>query len=170
MRRGSRSPRKISASASTSPMAKHGRNGRTSTSSAAAATSRPRRAIHHLAVSTLSGSRSARAYADSRRSRSKKARTSAAGARSSMRISGTSGAAVIHPPPADGDTAGLRRPGCLELYQRRDLVALEALAPLQELQLDEERERHDLALQLLHELDRPRDRAARREEVVDDEH
>src|SRR5258708_3168876 len=111
MSRASVSPsRKSSASACVSPIAKHGRNGRTSTSSAAATISPPRRATHQRDWSTFSGSRSARAYAARSRSRSKKARTSAAVACWSISISGMSGAAVMGASSIEGyDLAGLRR-------------------------------------------------------------
>ena len=51
----------------------------------------------------------------------------------------------------------------------REVVA-EALAALQEEQLDQEREADDLCLERLDQLDRAQDRAAGGEQVVDDEH
>src|SRR5258708_13094661 len=59
--------------------------------------------------------------------------------------------------------------GWLELDQGRDVVALQPVTAAEGLELDEERERDDLALELLHELDGPGDRASGREKVVDDE-
>ena len=50
-----------------------------------------------------------------------------------------------------------------------DAPALEPVAALEELELDQEREADDLALEPLDELDRPVDRAAGREQVVDDQ-
>src|SRR5258708_2635541 len=63
----------------------------------------------------------------------------------------------------------LASPGGLELDEGRDVVARQPVAPAQGLELDKEREGHDLALQLLHEVDRAVDRTAGREQVVDDE-
>src|SRR5262245_50715285 len=59
--------------------------------------------------------------------------------------------------------------GASVLDDAGDAATFEAVAPLEEVELDEERQADDLALQPLDELDRALDGAARREEVVDDE-
>ena len=51
-----------------------------------------------------------------------------------------------------------------------DLAAVEAVAAVEESELDEEREAHDLAAEPLDEAEGRRGRAAGREDVVDDEH
>src|SRR2546425_1233148 len=51
----------------------------------------------------------------------------------------------------------------------RDVIAGELVAAFEGGKLDEEGEPDDLSLELFHELDRPRHRAARREKVVDDQ-
>src|SRR6476620_3910749 len=54
--------------------------------------------------------------------------------------------------------------------QGAHLVALEPLASVQELQLDDERQADDLAAELLDELDRRLRGASRRQHVVVDQH
>src|SRR4051812_50038932 len=56
------------------------------------------------------------------------------------------------------------------LDDARGAAAVEPVAALQELQLDEEGEAHDLALESLDELDRAMDGPACREEIVHDQH
>src|SRR5581483_3184985 len=58
----------------------------------------------------------------------------------------------------------------LVLQQREDLVALELVAPVQELELDDERQPDHLAAELLDEVDRRLRGAAGREHVVVDQH
>ena len=61
----------------------------------------------------------------------------------------------------------MRRPSVLD--DAGDAPAFEPVAALEEVELDEEREADDLALEPLDELDRALDRAAGREQVVDDQ-
>jgi hypothetical protein len=69
--------------------------------------------------------------------------------------------------------SGIDRPmgflGRSVLDDARDAATLEAIPALEELELDEERESDHLALQALDELDRPADRAAGREQIVNDQ-
>src|SRR4029079_558374 len=63
-------------------------------------------------------------------------------------------------------------PECLRrsvLEQREDVVALQPLAAVQELELDDERQPDDLAAELLDELDRRLRGPARRQHVVVDQ-
>src|SRR3954451_18473659 len=73
-----------------------------------------------------------------------------------------------------GRTDGKRQPvsgrSLAVADQREDVVAFEALPAVQKLELDHEREAHDLAPQLLDEIDlRPRG-TSRREQIVVDDH
>src|SRR5687767_10347082 len=69
------------------------------------------------------------------------------------------------------DQAGLRRSlGSLRLDECNYVVPRELVATLESGELDEERERDDLSFELFHQLDRPGDGPAGRQEVVDDEH
>ena len=61
------------------------------------------------------------------------------------------------------------RDGPSVLDDAGDPTSLEPVAALEELELDEEREADDLALEPLDQLDRALDRAAGREQVVDDQ-
>src|SRR6266540_4264339 len=53
--------------------------------------------------------------------------------------------------------------------ERDNVEARELLTAFESGELDEERDRDDLALELLHELDRPRDSAAGGEQIIDDQ-
>src|SRR6185312_15242905 len=58
---------------------------------------------------------------------------------------------------------------CSVLDQRADVVAVELLAPVQELELDHEREADDLSAELLHEVDLRLRRPPGGEKIVVDE-
>src|SRR5438034_3107857 len=80
--------------------------------------------------------------------------------------SGAAGEAVAG---GAGSPDGSANRGRSVLDDARDPPAVEPVTALQEVELDEEREADDVALQALDELDRALDRAARREEIVDDQ-
>src|SRR4051812_5302434 len=87
--------------------------------------------------------------------------------------SGTSDAATRSAGSRMGSAKGISR-GSVDgdrsvLDDARDAPAVEAIPTLEEVELDEERQTDDVALQPLDELDRALDGAAGREEVVDDE-
>src|SRR5438093_4422089 len=71
---------------------------------------------------------------------------------------------------ASGSASGVDTGASSVLDDAGDSPSIEALPTLEELELDEERETDDLALEPLDELDRPLHGPARRQQVVDDQH
>src|SRR5438034_6162783 len=71
---------------------------------------------------------------------------------------------------ADRPISGSVQLGRSVLDDARDAPAVQAVASLEEVELDEEAETDDLALQSLDQLDRALDGPARGQQVIDDEH